>query len=383
MTHARKRLQRGVSLIEAMVAFAIMGFGMLGVLGMQTSLRASGDLSRQRAEAVRIAQDYIEEWRGFSTLTTTTDRSAYADIATAANITLTGTNASFTVRRTVPPVVAVANTVTPEVKTLVVEVEWTDRQGQVQSLRLSSNAAGVEPAFVASVVMSANADPLVAPFGRFRGIPTGAVPLSAGKSGFVPPGQSGSGDRTAWVFNNTSGEITRCTTTGTTSADLQLSAYAPQCSTEKALLFSGLVRFATSSGAPSSSSVVNPSGPNFPSFGLGIVQSSPSVQTVNCYQEPLAGTQVTFYCAVPITGTTPNWSGRAEFTSPLPIAASIAGYSSAEYKVCRYVAAASYTAVSTPLLSQNFVFIKAGDDSASYQCPTGGSPAIWVHQPTT
>ncbi|MCL4699503.1 MAG: prepilin-type N-terminal cleavage/methylation domain-containing protein, partial [Burkholderiaceae bacterium] len=38
MTTARRPVGRGISLIEALVAMAIMAFGMLGVLGMQATL---------------------------------------------------------------------------------------------------------------------------------------------------------------------------------------------------------------------------------------------------------------------------------------------------------------------------------------------------------
>ena len=42
------RRQIGVSLIEAMVALAIMGFGILGVVGVQATLRSNGDTARLR-----------------------------------------------------------------------------------------------------------------------------------------------------------------------------------------------------------------------------------------------------------------------------------------------------------------------------------------------
>jgi len=44
----------GLSVEEA--ALAIMALGMVAIMGVQVTLRSNGDLSRQRAEAVRIAQ---------------------------------------------------------------------------------------------------------------------------------------------------------------------------------------------------------------------------------------------------------------------------------------------------------------------------------------
>ena len=74
--------QRGVSLIEALVALAIMAFGMLGIVGMQSSLRTNADISKQRSEAVRIAQEVIEQRRAFWVLAAAAGVTAYADIVT-------------------------------------------------------------------------------------------------------------------------------------------------------------------------------------------------------------------------------------------------------------------------------------------------------------
>ena len=64
MRFARAR-SRGISLIEAMVALAVMAFGTLGVLGVQTTLRLNADIAKQRNEAVRIGQETIEAARSF------------------------------------------------------------------------------------------------------------------------------------------------------------------------------------------------------------------------------------------------------------------------------------------------------------------------------
>lgn len=63
--HVRAR-SRGVSLIEAVVALAVMGFGMLGIAAMQSSLRQNSDIARQRAEAARLASEAIEAMRSYS-----------------------------------------------------------------------------------------------------------------------------------------------------------------------------------------------------------------------------------------------------------------------------------------------------------------------------
>ena len=76
---------RGVSLIEALVALAVMAFGLLGVVGMQATLRFNADVSRQRAEAVRMAQEKMEEMRAFGVLGSVAPAGehGYADIISA------------------------------------------------------------------------------------------------------------------------------------------------------------------------------------------------------------------------------------------------------------------------------------------------------------
>ena len=56
----RSRSQ-GVSLFEALVALAVMAFGILGIVGLQMSLRQNADVSKQRAEAVRIALEITDQ----------------------------------------------------------------------------------------------------------------------------------------------------------------------------------------------------------------------------------------------------------------------------------------------------------------------------------
>jgi Tfp pilus assembly protein PilV len=60
-----RRLVRGVSLVEALVSLAVMSFGMLGVVGVQATLRYNAEVSKQRSEAVRIGQEEMESLRSF------------------------------------------------------------------------------------------------------------------------------------------------------------------------------------------------------------------------------------------------------------------------------------------------------------------------------
>jgi type IV pilus assembly protein PilV len=62
VTASRKKIatsQQGVALLEALIAFLIVSFGVLGVIGLQAAMvKNSGD-ARYRAEASQIAQQRI------------------------------------------------------------------------------------------------------------------------------------------------------------------------------------------------------------------------------------------------------------------------------------------------------------------------------------
>ena len=70
MTNARRR-QSGSTLIEAMIALLIMGVGMLSLSGMQMDLTRSADSTRQRTEALRLAQEKMEEFRSYTGIAST------------------------------------------------------------------------------------------------------------------------------------------------------------------------------------------------------------------------------------------------------------------------------------------------------------------------
>lgn len=381
--------QRGVSLVEALVAFGVMAFGMIAVVGMQSTLRTNGDLARQRAEAVRIGQDAVEAWRGFTTLDLTTSRTAYANVATG-NTTVGGTNATFTVVRQANDPSSVNGTVTPRLRSLVVDVSWLDRSGQTQMIRLGSTLAGIAPEVTGSLVLAANADPVVSPRFRHRSIPPGAVALpGVGRSGYVPPGQPTGGSRVAWVFNNADGVITLCSTSGLVSSDLLFATSAPNCGTQaqRALLISGVVRFGTGFD-PSASplALANPAGSPV-GFGVQVFKfvnatSEAAAELVSCYQDAVADNQQPYYCAVPISPESPRWSGRIDFVAPLALATT-GSTSISQFRVCRYQEVDRYNNIDSIRLNQNFVIIQAGNGSSAYSCPSTSTPRVWAHQPRT
>ena len=380
MSRTRHELARGVSLVEALVAMAVMAFGMLGVAGLQASLRTNADAAKQRSEATRIAQERLEQWRRFSVLDTTAGHAnTYAAIASAPTTTVAGytTNTSYNVSG------EVTESSPPGQKTLVVDVGWTDRIGQAQSVRLFSVVARISPVLSASLAIPAGGTPARNPLGRHRGIPVEARDFGDGTSGFKPP--QSSGGTVAWLFNNAGGWFRICTTTvASTAALTSPSDLACVVETDggvevRYLLLGGFVRYDTTTTAPNASTISNPTGPLFPAFGLDVRQTAPSSRTADCFISSLLTNYREYFCAMRITVASPTWSGTVDFDSPLDVVSSAGSGDPSKYRVCRYRPTGPYTGVVGSLPIENYAIIKAGSAFGTpFACP---APVTWAHQP--
>jgi Tfp pilus assembly protein PilV len=373
---ARRAGQAGISLVEAMVALAVMAFGSLAILGLQSNLRLNADVARQRSEAVRIAQESMETTRHFEAL------ADFEDLA-GDESTIEGINASFTLSR------AVTTDDERARKTVIVEVRWTDRSGAEQQVRLVSDVHGVPPALAGSLGVPSDKAASRQPRGRSPAIPPSAVDHGDGTSGFTPPGASG----ISWTFNNTSGFITQfCVGT--------------VCTEVNARLLAGFVVFATDATQPTPAQAEIPPSPRPTGLTIGaeVTLVSPLDQTPVCYADQSATAYVAYYCAIPL-GLQSTWTGRSNLTG-LTLAASIADGTASAYRVCRYTLyqdhrtapgnirnadhPLNYVLVDSSLVQQNFLVIKAGTaaDSA-FGCPDDdtSTPFVfgrtWHHQPSS
>jgi Tfp pilus assembly protein PilV len=377
-----RRSARGVSLIEALVAMAIMAFGMLGVVGMQATLRFNADISRQRAEAVRLAQEKLEILRNFSVLPTTTGSQAFADIVNETESSVSppvASNASFSRQTTVASSLATD----PDMRSVRVDVSWFDRRtssgnaADAQTVTLSTVIAGIAPEIGGTFGIPGDQAPVQRPRGRHSSIPVGAVDQTgagAGTSVFAPPGSSG----VFWVFNNSTGQLASVCT-------------APPpigpCSSTNASLLSGYVQFSL---GDTPDSLAPFSLPPISGIGVSVDATAPTAAVVNCYVSTSPGPYLTYYCLMPIASGT--WSGRSRVTG-LPLAlASTAPMptdrtSTAHYRVCRYAPSATttvnaehpvdYSNVSGNLAGQNFLVITAGKTTGVENvCPTPTPTAL-------
>ena len=150
-----RRLQRGTTLLEALVAFLVLSLGMLTVVRVQTQLRFSSDVARQRTEAVRLGQEDLETLRAFSVLAASAGRRAYADLTSTSrqvdSASGYATNTRYTVARQIDP----ASTL--RAKNATVTVSWNDRAGDAQQVVLNSVIAGTDPAYSGALALPRDA----------------------------------------------------------------------------------------------------------------------------------------------------------------------------------------------------------------------------------
>lgn len=395
--HARRH-SRGVSLVEAIVAMAVMAFGMLGMVGLQSTLRGNSDTARQRAEALRLAQGFMESSRNYSVIATPVPpaaaASAFDAIVSAVATDVTGENTAYTVTQTVTDS-RPADPTQPQTKTLQVMVTWRDRADVEQRVELDGLLTATPPALRGSLSIPAEGSLAQQRSGRNPRIPVTAVDQNDGTSVFTPPGAP---QGVRWVFDNNTAVIT------------QICNAAQGCVAGNARLLSGYIRFATLS-APVAGVGINPPGAFITGIGVAVSATVPAGVSGDCYtQEAPGGPYTSYDCAIPLGVAGQMWSGRSTLTG-LSLAATIADPTDTVFRVCRYTALRSqavvpalsnaqhpldYVDVKAALTDQNFLIIQAGDGTTAFDCPEGlPAPPVnpaptdpppqgrtWHHQPS-
>jgi type IV pilus modification protein PilV len=136
--HRRGRRQSGISMIEVVIALAILGFGMLGVAAAQISAYRFSDSSRERTLAHALAQQQIEIFQAMSSTSIETIRTAGTTdplnpIDPDPN---DNTTRAFNRSWTITP-----DTPEDDVYTIVVDVDWTGNAG-AQNVQLETFKSG-------------------------------------------------------------------------------------------------------------------------------------------------------------------------------------------------------------------------------------------------
>ena len=382
----RNACLRGFFLIEAMVSFAIMSVGLLALAGMQISLSRNADVSKQRVEAMRLAQQRIETMRSFTHIapvaTTPDDPDRNGNLKLAWNSLGSDTDknnplqsANFsnaTFRRTW----TVDGLATDAMRPISATVKWTDRAGTPQTVTLNSVISQSDPGNAAALgfPLPDNTN-LKLPKNRMLNIPVPAVDVGGGKSAY----QIASGmtivfsNLTANVVQKCTGQVT-ASTYGTTAAG---------CSSYDAYIVAGYVSGAISntSGTPAVPSGVNSNGVSF---------YSASGRTISCTyaiaKDVSTGANIPtshyYLCLIPVAPANGTWSGTIRLGG-IP--------TTGDYEVCRFEYPGSsadtpaqrndrniqpYVNVTSSIDNQNYIVATNNDGS----CPVVGGLQTVLHQ---
>ncbi|MEF7613098.1 prepilin-type N-terminal cleavage/methylation domain-containing protein [Aquincola sp. MAHUQ-54] len=367
----RPRAQRGVTLVEALVAFLVMAIGMLAAVGTQLTLRLNSDVAKQRSEAVRLAQNDLDVMRSFTTLPATEGVNSYADIVqTQAPVPLGfSSNTQHRLTRNV------ASTEDLPFRTVSAEITWEDRQGVAHPVRLDTIVAGIDPALSGYLGLVANGKPAAVVSRSNHRLPAWVRDLGNGRSVLKPAGS----DTTAWIFDNRSGLIvSRCvvpansTTQSLTLGDLS-GCLDPTLTPLAGRLVAGYVRFSLAS-PPDPATPASPAIEVHPVLDL----SGGLSQTSECFDDAAAAagqrTLVQYYCAVFSPSAEVGWSGYLSLDPSTHWRGD-----NALYLLCRYTADVDasgsigneehpldYANVTKNLLNQNFLVVARGES-----CPLG------------
>jgi Tfp pilus assembly protein PilV len=365
------RPARGMSLIEALVAVALTGIGVMTVVRSEGVLRLETERTRQRAEAVRLADEALEQMRSFDSL------GAYAtqvDSAPPQAATL-ASNTAYSVAR------SVVQHDTPRYAEAVVTVSWRDRQGQNASVSLRSVIAGVDPALSGRLTAPPASTSRTGPLGRSAAIPWNATNLGDGRSAWQPPGAPG----IAWVFDNASGQVTAvCRLDGAVAA-----ASLKSCETTSARPLTGRVAFATGPQL-STDDAVHP-GSKALLLQMQLTLSEGNAAGTSCYAATDADSLgVSYACLVQPDAQSGHWSGRLDLT---PQGWAV-GTTESSYRVCRYSADTDgngsignsehpldYLHVDRALQQQNFLVVR-GDHACPVDRPADPSSGHFVDAST-
>jgi Tfp pilus assembly protein PilV len=409
------RRQSGVSIVEALVALGIMAFGMLGMAGIQTTLRTNSDIARQRGEAVRIAQETIERVRAYTIVpsvgTPLANRVYFDDIDDVGSTAVVG----YTTNTTFNRVVNVQTVAGQSYKSFVVDVTWTDRSNTTQQVTLATVLHRAPPELSAALAIPGGNTATQSPgqAGRHPSVPPGAVDQGDGTSHYTPPAGTG----VAYLgFANDTGLITKLCdiTTGTAI-----------CTDVTGRLLAGFVVFATDPTTPPGPAEAElPSSTAF-AVSVGMTQSFPAagVPAPQCFTELIPSLRAVAYaCLVHVLSPNYAWSGQS-FIGGLTLATSAADSNASAYRVCRYTTYRSNVAVGSTdasidpatgqrripvdetlqnfdhplaysladrtLLNHNFLVIKAGDGALAFTCPADNPSSTFVdsdtydHQPSS
>jgi hypothetical protein len=143
MKSSFKSIQKGFAIIEALIAFLLLGIGVSALLYLQGNLMSGGSVSKARAEAMEIAKDRTELLRNY--IGVEQYKTALSNVQQ--NETVGGVNAQYTVSYPNLPIPANYK----DAELLTVKVAWSGTDDKVESVTLETMLYFIRPEIIATI----------------------------------------------------------------------------------------------------------------------------------------------------------------------------------------------------------------------------------------
>ncbi|MBE4418921.1 prepilin-type N-terminal cleavage/methylation domain-containing protein [Vibrio parahaemolyticus] len=124
--------QCGFSLIEVLISFLLIGVGALGLVKLQAYIELRADNAMRSIEALNLAEQKLEWFRTRGALSAEPTLPA-ANFDTSIVSGEDTTHPIYTLSWSIPPA-----TLSGSLKTILIEVLWQDRHGEIQSVELKT-----------------------------------------------------------------------------------------------------------------------------------------------------------------------------------------------------------------------------------------------------
>ncbi len=352
--------RRGFALVEAVITMLLVAVGLLAMAATFMKLSRSEDVARQRSEATRLVVDQVEAMRAYTQITAGAGAVSWNGLAGGEDKVTT--NGEFTRRWTL------SGTRADTMRTLRVDVSWTDRSNEAQTISMATVISRTDPVDVGVLGFPLPANTtLKRPKNRNLNIPVPASDLGNGESAFRLPNTN-----FAVVFSNESGYVVKqCSlaagVNAITLADLR------DCSDATAYILAGYISLHSLASFPSGLAI-NTAGLS----GLSAATCSVSNAVDQTSGVAIAGYKY-YLCVVSMPANGAAWSGGVKLAAP-------ALNSGSNFRVCRFQYPVAngiganqrnvqpYDRVAESLDSQNYVITSTGN------CPTLSNLATTEHQ---
>jgi Tfp pilus assembly protein PilV len=244
--------QRGVTLLESLVAFFVLAAASVAVAALHGHVQLAADVARERSQAIRLAENTVEELRAFTAIAGDLGTPTYAAIADgSAVVAPASVRTAYRIDRFVDDAAFTGT------KATTVAVRWADRRGAGNAVVLHTFIAALDPRYSGSLGLDPGAF-RSAPRGvrgRSPGLPLAAKQLGDGRSAWkaIERGMA------AWLFDDRTATVVGiCDGIAATTRTRDLDPDSlGRCTPGRWLLVAGTVRVAAT--APAVAAALSPS----------------------------------------------------------------------------------------------------------------------------